>query len=325
MSGFESAPPTELAVLTPSDGVPTGAAAGAAAAAKKPFSLFGEDGFSFADLIDIINPLQHIPLVSTLYRHLTGDVIDAAPRVLGGTLFGGPIGAIVSLINVFVEESTGKDMGEHAVALFTDEAPPEVVAVARNTVPEARFEEARFETAVGATRRAAAGEPLASDTDAIVATVRANRFAVASVAPMATMVRSEPLAPPLALVPPPLSARPRANSPPPPARSRRPPPRCAKASARPTPSRCCATGRRCATPTRTKTARPSPRWPGPPLPRAVGSPTPCCRGWASTMRPSNRPSRRRGPPSILVTNTNGINYRPVWAQSLNPMDMIVSG
>ena len=24
-------------------------------------------------------------------------------------------------------------------------------------------------------------------------------------------------------------------------------------------------------------------------------------------------------------NTNGINYRPVWAQSLNPMDMIVSG
>ena len=23
--------------------------------------------------------------------------------------------------------------------------------------------------------------------------------------------------------------------------------------------------------------------------------------------------------------TNGINYRPVWAQSLNPMDMIVSG
>ena len=22
---------------------------------------------------------------------------------------------------------------------------------------------------------------------------------------------------------------------------------------------------------------------------------------------------------------NGINYRPVWAQSLNPMDMIVSG
>ena len=204
MSGFESAPPTELAVLTPSDGVPTGAAAGAAAAAKKPFSLFGEDGFSFADLIDIINPLQHIPLVSTLYRHLTGDVIDAAPRVLGGTLFGGPIGAIVSLINVFVEESTGKDMGEHAVALFTDEAPPEVVAVARNTVPEARFE-----TAAGATRRAAAGEPLASDTDAIVATVRANRFAVASVAPMATMVRSEPLAPPLALVPPPALGSPK--------------------------------------------------------------------------------------------------------------------
>ncbi len=27
----------------------------------------------------------------------------------------------------------------------------------------------------------------------------------------------------------------------------------------------------------------------------------------------------------VLSYTNGINYRPVWAQSLNPMDMIVSG
>ena len=29
--------------------------------------------------------------------------------------------------------------------------------------------------------------------------------------------------------------------------------------------------------------------------------------------------------ALEANNTNGINYRPVWAQSLNPMDMIVSG
>jgi hypothetical protein len=193
MSGLESARPTEVALLTPSDGAPA-----AATAADKPFSLFGEDGFTFADFLDIINPFQHIPLVSTLYRHLTGDAIDAGSRVLGGTLFGGPIGAIASLFNVFVEETTGKDLGEHAVALFTDdEAPVDGTAVARDAVPP----EARFETAAGAP-----GDPptptaelLASTTDAIVATAQVNRFAVAAVAPP---MGGEPLAPPLALGPP---------------------------------------------------------------------------------------------------------------------------
>ncbi len=191
MGGLESASPTELAVLTPSDGAQIGKTrAASAAGVDKPFSLFGEDGFTFADFIDIINPLQHIPVLSTLYRHLTGDTIDAAPRVLGGTLFGGAIGAVASLINVFVEESTGKDLGEHAVAFLTDDAAPSETAVARNEVPEARFE-----TAAGGAGRGPR-EPLSSTTDAIVATAQANRMAVAAVA---QPVRSEPLAPPLVL------------------------------------------------------------------------------------------------------------------------------
>ena len=181
MSGLESATPTELAVLTPSDGAP-------AAAATKPFTLFGEDGFTFTDFLDIINPLQHIPVLSSLYRHLSGDTIDAASRVLGGTLFGGPIGAVASLFNVFIDETTGKDLGEHAIALFTDEPPASETAVASNGVPEARFE-----TAAGAPN-----EPRASTTDAIVATAQANRFAVAAAAPP---VRAEPLAPPIAVGP----------------------------------------------------------------------------------------------------------------------------
>ena len=54
--------------------------------------LFGADGFNFLDLLDVINPLQHIPFVSTLYRALTGDTIAPASRVAGGAPFGGPIG-----------------------------------------------------------------------------------------------------------------------------------------------------------------------------------------------------------------------------------------
>ncbi|MGB6086494.1 MAG: hypothetical protein WBF74_07845, partial [Parvibaculum sp.] len=29
--------------------------------------------FGFSDFLDVINPLQHIPIVSSIYRELTGD------------------------------------------------------------------------------------------------------------------------------------------------------------------------------------------------------------------------------------------------------------
>ena len=90
------------------------------------FLPFGEDGFTFADFIDIINPLQHIPLVSNIYREMTGDILDPATRVMGGTLFGGPIGLVASLVSVAVEESTGKDPGDHLLALLEDDGAGDV-------------------------------------------------------------------------------------------------------------------------------------------------------------------------------------------------------
>ena len=84
----------------------------------EPFSLWGSDGFTFGDIFDIINPLQHIPIVSTLYRAITGDDIAAAPKVAGGVLFGGVIGLVVSIIDTAIEQITGQDTGEHLLALF---------------------------------------------------------------------------------------------------------------------------------------------------------------------------------------------------------------
>jgi hypothetical protein len=83
--------------------------------------VFGEDGFTFKDLLDVINPLQHIPGVSTLYRDMTGDDISPASRIGGGALFFGPIGAAISTANVIVDKATGKDVGEHVMAAFVDE------------------------------------------------------------------------------------------------------------------------------------------------------------------------------------------------------------
>ncbi len=45
--------------------------AGNKSAGNKPF--WGKDGFTFADVLDVVNPLQHLPVVSKYYREQTGD------------------------------------------------------------------------------------------------------------------------------------------------------------------------------------------------------------------------------------------------------------
>lgn len=82
------------------------------------FRLFGKDGFSFLDLLDIVNPLQHIPVVSTIYRRISGDLLDPLPRVAGGALFGGITGVISAVANLVVTEATGKDIGAGVLALL---------------------------------------------------------------------------------------------------------------------------------------------------------------------------------------------------------------
>lgn len=117
------------------------------------FEAFGEDGPTFFDILDIINPLQHIPIVSTLYRVVTGDEIDPVPRVAGGALFGGLIGAVASLVNVVIDELTGSDIGEHVLALFAGDAAAETdspaVEVARAPFVTAA-EEGRGQAALAA-------------------------------------------------------------------------------------------------------------------------------------------------------------------------------
>ena len=84
---------------------------------EEKFEPFGKDGISFFDFLDIINPLQHIPLVATLYRKITGDEIDPASRLAGSALYGGPLGAVTSLIDIVIELNTGKDIGEHTLEM----------------------------------------------------------------------------------------------------------------------------------------------------------------------------------------------------------------
>jgi hypothetical protein len=76
--------------------------------------------FGFADLVDIVNPLHHIPLVGTLYREMTGDTIRDSGRIVGGALFGGPAGAAAGLANTIIAHETGSSVEGHALAMLRD-------------------------------------------------------------------------------------------------------------------------------------------------------------------------------------------------------------
>ena len=120
--------PGSLVPTLPTENAVTAAEATKAANSSpdvKQLSMFaeGDDEPSFWDLLDVINPLQHIPIVNDLYREVTGDKIGVAARLVGGTLFGGPLGLIASAANCILEESTGHDAGGHVLALFRDDDP----------------------------------------------------------------------------------------------------------------------------------------------------------------------------------------------------------
>jgi hypothetical protein len=79
-----------------------------------------EHGFSFGDFLDIINPLQHIPVVSTVYRAITGDKIGDAEQVAGDGLYGGLVGLGASIAGLVFKDATGKNLGDTLLSWAED-------------------------------------------------------------------------------------------------------------------------------------------------------------------------------------------------------------
>ena len=75
--------------------------------------------FTFDDFLDIINPLQHLPIVSMIYRAVTGDKIKPAMRILGDIGYGGPTGFMGACAEVLFEAIFGDDVGGTAISWLT--------------------------------------------------------------------------------------------------------------------------------------------------------------------------------------------------------------
>ncbi len=75
----------------------------------------------FDDLVDAVNPLQQLPVVSSVYREATGETISIPARLAGGFLFGGLPGLIGSAAMVAFEEVTGDSVLGHIGSLLEDD------------------------------------------------------------------------------------------------------------------------------------------------------------------------------------------------------------
>jgi hypothetical protein len=136
-------------------------------------SFNDDDGPSFSDVLDILNPLQHIPIVNTIYQHLTGDKEGAVADLVGGLVWGGAIGLGAAMANLVVEDNTGKSVGDNVLALVTgdddtavaDAAPQQPASKADDGVAGADVPEPVATTDLaptGATPNAVASAPAAT-------------------------------------------------------------------------------------------------------------------------------------------------------------------
>lgn len=101
-----------------------------------------DESFGFFDLLDMINPLQHIPLLNIAYQKITGDTIKPISRIIGGAVFGGAMGAASGLITAAIQDGTGKTPLDNAISLISNDdsdgeakaykdLPPEMLSLAK--------------------------------------------------------------------------------------------------------------------------------------------------------------------------------------------------
>lgn len=123
---------------------------------------------SFSDVLSALNPLQYIPVVSSIYRAVTGDTIAPAAQVIGGALLGGPLGLVASAANAIFEQSTGKGVGDTVVAWLTPDssglAKPSATQYAAAEPPQAAA--AAVPTPAEATAKPPADSPAKAGTPA---------------------------------------------------------------------------------------------------------------------------------------------------------------
>ena len=101
----------------------------------------GVGTMSFSDLLDVINPLEHIPIVSAIYRAASGDTISPGARVAGDALYGAAMGVAsmgLSLVGavgdeVFTAANGGTSAAQMVVASLFGKSDDQSIQLADAT------------------------------------------------------------------------------------------------------------------------------------------------------------------------------------------------
>ena len=153
----------------------------AADATKTPPATAGESDWyvTFHDVLDVVNPLQHLPIVGTVYRALTHEQIKPPEKIIGDTLYGGLTGLASSVADLAFEKITGHNFGDTVLSFFTghysDDKP---TAVASTDKPAPKTAAATSDNATTQTA-AAATTPSALVTATTTQAASANETALA--------------------------------------------------------------------------------------------------------------------------------------------------
>src|ERR1700761_2097455 len=94
-----------------------------------------DEGF-FHHLLDVVNPLQVLPVIGTIYRAITGEHIGPVEKIAGDTLYGGLWGAVSSVADVAFEGLTGKSAEDTVISWFKGDSSTQVAKV---TAPNIQF------------------------------------------------------------------------------------------------------------------------------------------------------------------------------------------
>src|SRR5580692_4886065 len=107
--------------------------------AAAPEKAAASHGFSFHALLSALNPLRYLPVVGTIYRAATGDVIPEGLRYAGSMLasglLGGPIGLLSNVALIIGEKATGIDPEKIVAAQFHKTAPEAATVTPPNAAP----------------------------------------------------------------------------------------------------------------------------------------------------------------------------------------------
>jgi hypothetical protein len=157
-----------------------------------------DKGMTFADLLDVINPLQHIPIISTIYRMVTGDTMSPGARMAGGILFGGVSGLLASGVVAAFEEASGRSVENHLVAMFDGDEPADETATTQvaSAAPAVPADPATTATLAPATTAVPVNLAVASPLFTIRQPAIVRPVAVAAPPQAMAMAKPEPVAAP---------------------------------------------------------------------------------------------------------------------------------